>query len=208
MIAPFTLGVVCALAGVVGVAAILFFMRGEIAPDFPDANLDGVDLALFDGASFDGARFDGVRFDGARFVGARFVGARFDEASFDGASFVGARFDEASFVGASFDGARFDGASFKNCIGRRGEKLVGPMPICAIGPFGSRGAALLAESYADGVFVSTGCFGPRDLRAFRQAVTDEHESNRHAHDYMALADFLEGWGERQRAGVNALEMAE
>ena len=175
--------------------------------DLYGANLDGANLggANLDGANLYGANLDGANLGGADLRDAYLRGADLRGADLRGANLYGANLYGADLYGANLYGADLYGANLGGAKSTNGE-LVGAAPILTLGPIGSEGRIIIAESYADGVYVKAGCWFS-DLDALRAKAKETHGDNEHALNYLAICDFLQGWGERQRASVAQAEAA-
>ena len=170
--------------------------------DLGGAYLGGADLG---GAYLRGAYLRGAYLGGAYLGGADLRGADLGGAYLGGAYLGGAYLRGAYLGGADLRGADLGGAYLRGAKSTNGE-LVGAAPILTLGPIGSEGRIIIAESYADGVYVKAGCWFS-DLDALRAKAKETHGDNEHALNYLAICDFLQGWGERQRASVAQAEAA-
>ena len=154
--------------------------------DLGGAYLSGADLrgAYLRGAYLRGADLRGAYLRGAYLSDADLGGADLSGADLRGADLRGAYLSDADLGGADLGGADLSGADLSDW----GE-LTTTRDLLIVGPIGSRQDYTTIYHTSNGIFVACGCFRG-NIDEFAEAVKKTHADNQHAHDYMALIDFV------------------
>ena len=123
--------------------------------------------------------------------GADLSGADLRGASLSGADLRGADLSEAYLRGADLSGADLRGADLRRADLREAD-LRGAKGIICIGPIGSRGDMLYAQS-GGVITVRTGCF-EGTIDKFAAAVEQTHGDNKYGLEYKAAINLIRVWG--------------
>lgn len=103
-----------------------------------------------------------------------------------GANLRGANLRDADLCGANLCGADLRGV---NLYGANDEKITSLLKdglvYFSLGPIGSRSDILQGFNTDKGLFIQTGCFGPKSADEFLAAVKETHGKNDHGKAYIA-----------------------
>jgi hypothetical protein len=156
--------------------------------DLHGANLRGADLygANLSGANLSGANLHGANLSWANLRGADLSGANLRGANLSGANLHGANLSWANLYGADLSGANLRGANDEKIA----TLVESGLAYFSMGPIGSRAGVLQAFNTDKGIFIQTGCFGPKPLDEFAVAVKEIHGDNQHGRAYASAIEVI------------------